>query len=139
MRKRSFLKSLFAFTILIGLLAMPTLNFAEEMIQEWELVNPEGNVALLPMAKIQIKINPRPPTLEGKTVMLFANSKSNSDKFLERVGELLTKQVKNIKILKNWEVARETFMLSQHPDVSKKNAEKLASFKPDLVIGSQAD
>lgn len=139
MRKGLFPGSLFVLTILIGLLTIPPLIFAEEVVQEWELVNPEGKVALSPIAKIKIKINPRPATLEGKTVMLFANSKSNSDKFLERVGELLTKQVKNIKILKNWEVARETFMLSQHPDVSKKNAAKLASFKPDLVIGSQAD
>ena len=46
-----------------------------------------------------VKINPHPTTLEGKTVLLRWNGKMNGDKYLTRVGELLTQQVKNVKIL----------------------------------------
>jgi hypothetical protein len=127
-------RSLFMLTILVGLLIIPSLIFAKETVQEWELINPEGIVKIEP-----VELAPRLKTLEGKTVMLFGNGKPNSDRFLDRVGDLLTKQVKGIKILKNWEVAPETYMMSQHPDVSQKNAAKLAGFKPDIVIGSQCD
>lgn len=118
----------------LTLLTLPTLTFAKEMIQQWDLINPEGVIKIEPM-----KVNPHPATLVGKTVVLRANGKHNADNFLNRIAELLQKEVKDIKIIKAWEVAPETNTISQNPDLSKKFAEKIASFKPDLVIASQCD
>lgn len=112
----------------------PTLTPAKEGIQEWEILNPEGVVKIEPM-----KVNAHPISLEGKTVVLRANGKHNSDNFLERVAELLEKQVKDIKVIKTWEAASETYRSSQNPDSSKKFAAKVAFFKPDLVVAAQCD
>ena len=120
--------------ILIGLVILPVFASAEEAVQRWDLINPEGVIKLEPM-----KINAHPSTLEGKTVVLRGNSKHNSDNFLNRIAELLQKEVKGIKIIKAWEVAPETYAISQNPDVAKQFAEKIASLKPDLVIASQCD
>jgi len=118
----------------VALLALPGFASAGEAVQQWDLINPEGVIKLEPM-----KVNAHPSTLEGKTVVLRGNSKHNSDNFLNRIAELLQKEVKDIKIIKAWEVAPETYAISQNPDVAKQFAEKMASFKPDLVIASQAD
>jgi hypothetical protein len=101
---------------------------------EWELINPEGVVELIPM-----NVNPHPSTLAGKTVGLRANGKHNSDHFLETVAELLEKEGKDIKVVKLWKAAPETNAGSQDPELSRRFAEKIASFKPDLVIGAQCD
>lgn len=127
-------KNFLIWAILIGLFAMPIVSFAKEEIKEWEIVNPEGIVKIDP-----IKINGHPSTLQGKTVMLRWNAKHNGDQFLNRVAELLSEQVKDIKIVKAWEVLPETDIISQSPERSKEFAKKMAAFKPDLVIGSQAD
>ena len=131
--KINFLKGLLALTLL-ALLAMPCASFSKEAIQEWEMVNPEGVVKLEPM-----EINPHPSSLEGKTVVLRANGKHNSDNFQARIAELLQKEVKGIKIIKSWEAVPESFRSSQNPDLSKEFAKKIAALKPDLVIGSQCD
>jgi uncharacterized protein YllA (UPF0747 family) len=87
-----------------------------------------------------MEINPHPSTLEGKTVLLRWNGKHNGDKFLDRVAELLAQKVKGIKIIKSWEVAPETVdPISGSQERSVELMKKLAAFKPDLVIGSQAD
>ena len=52
--------------------------------QQWTLLNPEGVVRVEEM-----EIRPHPSSLEGKTVMLRANGKHNSEPFLDRVAELL--------------------------------------------------
>jgi hypothetical protein len=104
------------------------------LFRTWDLMNPEGVVKTEPM-----KVNPHPTTLVGKTVVIRANGKHNADNFLNRIAELLQKEVKDIKLIKLWEVAPETNTISQNPDLSKQFAEKIASFKPDLVIGSQCD
>ncbi len=101
---------------------------------EWDLLNPESVVDVVPMS-----VNPHPSTLAGKTVGLRANGKHNSDHFLETVAESLEKEGKDIKIVRLWKVAPETNTGSQDPELSKKFAEKVASFKPDLVIGAQCD
>ena len=119
---------------LLALLAMPCVSFSKEISQEWEMVNPEGVVKLEPM-----EINPHPASLEGKTVVLRANGKHNSNNFQARIAELLQKEVKGIKIIKSWEAVPETFQSSQNPDLSKEFAKKIAALKPDLVIGSQCD
>jgi len=127
-------KTLVILAICLGLLTVPGTILSKEKEQNWQLVNPEGAIKIQPM-----EVNPHPTTLVGKTVVLRANGKHNSDNFLNRIAELLQQQVKDIKIVKAWEVAPETNTTSQNPDVSKQLAEKIASFKPDLVIASQAD
>jgi len=136
-KTKSSIRTLSALTLLVGLLTTASHIFAAEMVQEWTLVNPEGVIAVTPMG--DIKVNPRPATLEGKTVMLHWNGKPNGDHVLNRVAELLSKQAKDLKILKDWEVTPETAMNSGKPDVSEKNVARMAKYKPDLVIGSQAD
>ena len=106
----------------------------KKAVQEWELLNPEGVVEVVPMS-----VNLHPITLVGKSIALRANGKHNSDHFLDKVAELLEKEVKDIRIIKPWEIAPETNTSSQNPEESKKFAEKIASFKPDLVISAQGD
>lgn len=86
-----------------------------------------------------VKINAHPGSLEGKTVVLRWNGKPNGDKFLIRFGELLAQQVKNVKIVKMWEVDKTTAVISKNGDLSKVFAEKIARLKPAIVIASQAD
>ena len=107
---------------------------ANESVQQWTLLNPEGVIHVEVM-----KLNPHPVSLEGKTVMLRANGKHNSGTFLDRMAELLEKEVKGIQILKSWSLAPESNVLSHSPDRSRQIAETLAKFKPDLVIASNAD
>ena len=135
MQLLGFAKGLLIAVILAGLLGGPIDILAEEKIQDWELINPEGVV------KIEImKLNPHPSRLEGKTIMLRSNGKHNGDKFLIRVGELLKDKAKDIKIIYSWEVAPETVdPITGSLERSRRFAQKLASFKPDLVIASQAD
>jgi hypothetical protein len=86
-----------------------------------------------------VKINAHPASLEGKTVVLRWNGKMNGDKFLTRFGELLAQQVKNVKIVKMWEVDKSTAAISKSAAASKLVAERIAALKPALVIASQAD
>lgn len=134
MKNRWRKESVWVLTILIGLLVIPSFTLAKEAVQQWELINPEGVVKIEPM-----KINLHPSTLQGKTVMLRWNGKANGDHFLNRVAELLAEKVKDVKIIKSWEVALETADISQNEGKSKQFVKKLATFKPDIVIGSQCD
>ncbi len=109
-------------------------NMAPKEARTWELLNPEGVAEIVPMS-----VNPHPSTLIGKTVVLRSNGKHNSDSFLEKVVELLRKEVKDIKIIELWKVAPETNTSSQNLEESHKFAEKIASFKPDLVVSAQGD
>jgi hypothetical protein len=109
-------------------------NMAQKEARKWELLSPEAVAEVVPMS-----VNPHPSTLAGKTVVLRTNGKHNSDNFLEKVVELLGEEVKDIKIIELWRVAPETNTSSQSPEESQKFAEKIASFKPDLVISAQGD
>jgi hypothetical protein len=123
------------FIFLGCVLTLPTITLSKETKQEWEVLNPEGVVKIEPM-----KVNPHPSTLEGKTVMLRWNGKHNGDKFLERVGELLKERVKDVKVIKSWEVAPETVdPITGNQERSQEFAKAIAKFKPDLVIGAQSD
>ncbi len=116
-------------------LAIPDTALSAERNQKWEILNPEGVIKIEPMG-----INPHPSTLEGKTVLLRWNGKHNGDKFLDRVAELLAQKIKRIKIIKSWEVAPETVdPISGSQERSMELMKKLTAYKPDLVIGSQAD
>jgi ABC-type Fe3+-hydroxamate transport system substrate-binding protein len=80
-----------------------------------------------------------PSTLEGKTVLLRWNGKPNGDNFLNRVAELLTDQVKGVKIIKMWEVDKSTAIISNSLEKSEAFAEKIVNLKPDIVVSTQAD
>ncbi len=86
-----------------------------------------------------VKINPHPTSLEGKTVVLRWNSKPNGDKYLTRIGELLTQQVTNVKVIKLWETDPSTAAISKSAEDSATIADKIAALKPDLVIAAQGD
>ena len=86
-----------------------------------------------------VKINSHPASLEGKTVLLRWNGKLNGDKYLTRFGELLTQQVKNVKIVKLWEVDKATSAISKDGQASEQVAAAIAKLKPDLVVAAQAD
>jgi hypothetical protein len=127
-------KGLLFVLFLTGLLLIPALGSAKEAIQQWELINPEGVVKIEPM-----QVNAHPASLEGKTVMLRWNGKHNGDLFLDRVGELLKEKVKDVKIVKSWEMAIETADISQNEGRSKQFIQTLMKAKPDIAIGSQCD
>jgi hypothetical protein len=117
------------------LFVITPVTLAKEIKQQWELLSPEGVIKIEAM-----KVNPHPSTLEGKTVMLRWNGKHNGDKFLERVGELLKERVKDVKIIKSWDVAPETVdPIAGSQERSQEFAKAIAKYKPDLVIGSQSD
>lgn len=86
-----------------------------------------------------VKMNPHPSTLEGRTVLLRWNGKYNGDKFLSRLGEKLTEQVKIIKIVRMWEIDPGTAVISKKIEVSEQIASKINKLKPDIVIAAQAD
>jgi hypothetical protein len=134
MRKRNVARIFWTAGILIGLLSLPITALAKEGVQEWILVNPEGVTKIEPM-----KVNPHPTSLQGKTVLLRWNGKHNGDNFLNRVAELLTKEVKDIKIIKSWVVAPETAIIAGNPERSQQFVKKLSSPRPDIVIASQCD
>ena len=87
----------------------------------------------------QVKMNPHPASLEGKTVVLRWNSKFNGDKFLDRVAELLTQKVPGVKIVKMYQVDPSTAVVAEKMEDSLKIADKIVAQKPDIVIASQAD
>ncbi len=86
-----------------------------------------------------VKINTHPASLDGKTVVLRWNGKPNGDKFLNRFGEIMIQRVKNVKIVKIWEIDKSTANTSKTLDVSKAVAAKIAAYKPAIVIASQGD
>ena len=86
-----------------------------------------------------VNLNSHPTSLEGKTVLLRWNGKYNGDKFLNRLGELMAQQVKNVRIIKMWETDKSTAVISKNAEVSEQVAGSIAKLKPDLVIAAQAD
>ncbi len=86
-----------------------------------------------------VTLNPHPASLEGKTVLLRWNGKFNGDKYLTRLGELLGQKVKNVKIVKLWEMDKSTAAVSKDLQASEQVAAAIAKLKPDLVIAAQAD
>ncbi len=145
MKTKNCLITMGVLLIAVGLLALAEMSFAEGTtpgssairgLQSLEVLNPEGVVQIEPT----VQLNPHPSTLEGKTIMLRWNGKHNGDRFLNRIGELLVKEVKGVKIIKSWEVAPETVEpITGSQERSMELMKKLAAYKPDLVIGSQAD
>lgn len=107
----------------------------KEIVQSWELINPEGVVGVQP-----IRLNVHPRTLKGKTVLLRWNGKHNGDLFLDRVAELLAKHVKGVKVIKAWAAAPDTAIaISGSQEASVSLSRKLSELEPDIVIGSYGD
>jgi hypothetical protein len=102
--------------------------------QEWELLNPEGIQKIEPM-----KLASRISSLDGKTIALRWNSKNNGDLFLNKVAELLAKEVPTAKLIKLWEVDPKSVGQAGSVENAKARAKKIAELKPDIVIASQAD
>jgi hypothetical protein len=103
-------------------------------VQEWEVVNPAGARAIEIMELV-----PRLTTLEGKTVILRWNNKPNGDLFLDRVAELLEEQVKDINIIKLYEVDPTTMFTGGGFGQEQELAQKVLTYNPDIVIASQGD
>jgi len=100
--------------------------------QEWELVNPAGVIAIEP-----IEIASRITSLEDKTVVLYWNGKPSGDLYLDRVAELLTEQVKGVKVIKIYDEMPETaYCCTARP---AEEYAQIAALKPDIVIASTAD
>ena len=127
-------KRFWVLLVVMAWLVLPVLVFAKEAAQEWDLVNPEGVVKLVP-----IKMAARISTLQGKTVGLKWNAKPNGNLFLDRVAELLKEQVKDIRIVKFYENEATTVPQSTSLAEAAQKAKIIARYKPDLVIGSQCD
>jgi len=122
------------FFFLVTVLVLPAIALSQEEAKELKLINPEGVVNIEPM-----KVNPHPASLEGKTVVLQWNGKQNGDNFMNQIAALLNENVKDIKIIKAWQDAPEVKIISQNPEKSRQLAQRIAAFKPDLVIAGQAD
>lgn len=121
--------------LVIALLALSAVGaFAQNPTQEYELINPASVVKIEPMV-----IHPHPSTLEGKTVLLHANSKQNADKIMDKLEELLKQNVKNINVINLYKVRPETWVVSENEATSKKIGDIIASYHPDLVITGTAD
>jgi hypothetical protein len=86
-----------------------------------------------------VKLNPHPASLEGKTVVLRWNGKYNGDKFLLRVRELLNQQVRGVRVIRMWEMDKETAAISKNAAMSEDVADRIAKLKANLVIAAQAD
>ena len=100
----------------------------------WDLINPEGTNQSQPFT-----VKPHVQSLENKTILLHWNAKHNGDIFLNKIAALFTERVKGVKIIRAWEAAPETLMVSGSSKISKEKAGTLAAYKPDMVIASQGD
>ena len=105
-----------------------------EKVEEWVLVNPEGQV------KVEAaEPAPRTGTLENKTIVMRWNGKANGDHYLNRVGELLAEKVPGVKVIRLWEKHLSTACISQSPQESRGVAGKISDLGADMVIGTNAD
>ena len=101
---------------------------------KWELINPGGTVQLE-----AVSAKPLPKSLDGKTVLLRWNGKHNGDLFLDRIGELLKENVKDVTVVKAWEAVPETAIITSNADKSKMFAKQFVDLKPDISIGAIGD
>ncbi|MBI2858827.1 MAG: hypothetical protein HYX90_07095 [Chloroflexi bacterium] len=99
-----------------------------------ELLIPEGTIQVDP-----IRMKPRPASLDNRTVLLFWNAKHNGDVFLNKIAELLVKNIPGIRVVKAWQVAPETARQTGSKEDARRTTRRLIDFKPDVVIGSQGD
>ena len=123
-----------AAVILAGFLAVPILCLASEAIQEWEVINPMGTIAIQP-----VKPAPRLASLAGKTIVLRWNGKHNGNSYLDRIAELLAEKVPSAKVIKLYGIDKSTIKISGSSAESARIAQVIKGLKADIVIASQAD
>jgi hypothetical protein len=126
--------TLWTLAIAIVFMAIPAAVPAKEKVQEWELINPAGTIAIQP-----IKPAPRLSTLEGKTIVLRWNGKHNGDSYLNRIAERLAEKVPSAKVIKIYEVDKSTVKFSSSNQEAARIAKVIKDLKADIVIGAQAD
>jgi len=134
MRKKDPVKKFFLTTPLVFFLAWPVAALAGEAIQEWEVINPAGTIAIKP-----IQLAPRVASLEGKTVVLRWNGKHNGNNYLDRIAELFAEKLPGAKVIKVYDVDKSTIKISGSNQESARIARVIKDLKADLVIASQAD
>ena len=120
--------------ILSFFLAAPAISSATETVQEWELINPSGTIAIQPA-----KLAPRLTSLEGKTIILRWNGKHNGNNFLDRIAELLAEKVPSAKVIKLYDLDKSTVKISGSNAESARIAKVIKDLKADIVIASQCD
>ena len=120
--------------VLAAFLAVPVLCSAMEAVQEWEVINPMGTIAIQP-----IKLAPRLASLEGKTIVLRWNGKHNGNNYLDRIADLLAEKLPSAKVIKLYEVDKSTVKISGSNAESARIAQVIKGLKADIVIASQAD
>ena len=110
-----------------ALCAAPAAQAADQP-QEWELINPTGEIE-----KVAVEPAKRITALEGKTIALRWNGKNN--------GELLAKKYPTAKVVKTYrDMANQNLnKISATQDESMRIVKAVASVRPDIVIASQAD
>ena len=132
MRKR-YVAGIIGLAVLLAFAAAPAIS-AREAVQEWELINPAGTIAIKP-----IQLAPRVSTLEGKTIVLRWNGKHNGNNFLDRIAELLAEKVPSAKVIKLYGIDKSTIKISGSSAESARIAQVIKGLKADIVIASQAD
>jgi len=130
MKKQLSLLLLVLFLVMFAGVASAAGPSLDAAVQKWKLVNPEGVAVVKPA-----EIAPRLATLEGKTVLLRWNGKHNGNNFLNRIAELLAKEVPTAKIIKMWEAIPG----SNHYPMTDAEFQAALKLKPDIQIASQAD
>ena len=118
-----------------GLCAAPAAQAADQP-QEWELINPTGEIE-----KVAVEPAKRITALEGKTIALRWNGKNNGDLVLDRLAELLAKKYPTAKVVKTYRDMADQNLnkISATQDESMRIVKAVASVRPDIVIASQAD
>ena len=109
---------------------------AADQPQEWELINPTGEIE-----KVAVEPAQRITALEGKTIALRWNGKNNGDLVLDRLAELLAKKYPTAKVVKTYRDMADQNLnkISATQDESMRIVKAVASVRPDIVIASQAD
>lgn len=118
-----------------ALCAAPAAQAADQP-QEWELINPTGEIE-----KVAVEPAKRITALEGKTIALCWNGKNNGDLVLDRLAELLAKKYPTAKVVKTYRDMADQNLnkISATQDESMRIVKAVASVRPDIVIASQAD
>jgi ABC-type Fe3+-hydroxamate transport system substrate-binding protein len=120
----------------MALAAAAALCAAPDQPQEWELINPTGEIE-----KVAVEPAKRITALEGKTIALRWNGKNNGDLVLDRLAELLAKKYPTAKVVKTYRDMADQNLnkISATQDESMRIVKAVASVRPDIVIASQAD
>lgn len=106
---------------------------SEAASTQWEFLNPEGV-----RVSGTVKFNPRPANLAGKTVVLTWNGKPNGNVLLNRIAELLAGEVKDVTIVKLWEVFP-SIIRTYSLERSEALAKAVFDHKADIAINSTCD